>query len=139
MTYSDINPMDIDPETNRPYSNYSSPALDTSFHDGEREDNPMEEVWVEVGSFRVEHDFELYGCGAYTRYVICKIDPGADTAEINDWVADTFHATHCQHEYDCCGHYYASSARWSLCTRGKDVREGDDKLILVTQNWSQNV
>lgn len=33
--YSDIDPMDIDPDTGRPYSNYSSPSLDTSFHDGE--------------------------------------------------------------------------------------------------------
>lgn len=35
MAHSDIDPMNIDPATNRPYSNYSSPALDTSFHDGE--------------------------------------------------------------------------------------------------------
>lgn len=33
--YDDINPMDMDPDTGRPYSNYSSPALDTSFHDHE--------------------------------------------------------------------------------------------------------
>lgn len=33
--YPDIDPMDIDPETGRPYANYSSPALDTSFHDHE--------------------------------------------------------------------------------------------------------
>lgn len=33
--YSDINPQDIDPETGRPYSNYSSASLDTSFHDAE--------------------------------------------------------------------------------------------------------
>ena len=33
--YSDIDPQDIDPETGRPYSNYSSPSLDTSFHDAE--------------------------------------------------------------------------------------------------------
>jgi hypothetical protein len=32
---SDIHPNDIDPETGRPYPGYSSPALDTSFHDGE--------------------------------------------------------------------------------------------------------
>lgn len=40
--YDDIDPMDIDPETNRPYSNYSSPSLDTSFHDWEMagEDEP---------------------------------------------------------------------------------------------------
>jgi len=30
-----IDPQDIDPETGRPYPNYSSPSLDTSFHDGE--------------------------------------------------------------------------------------------------------
>lgn len=35
MRYDDIDPMDIDPDTGRPYSNYSSPSLDTSFHDGE--------------------------------------------------------------------------------------------------------
>lgn len=35
MSYNDIDPMDIDPETGRPYSNYSSPSIDTSFHDGE--------------------------------------------------------------------------------------------------------
>lgn len=32
---SDIDPSDIDPETGRPYPGYSSPALDTSFHDHE--------------------------------------------------------------------------------------------------------
>lgn len=31
----DIDPQDIDPDTGRPYAGYSSPALDTSFHDGE--------------------------------------------------------------------------------------------------------
>lgn len=39
MQYWDIDPMDIDPETGRPYSNYSSPSLDTSFHDGEMVDD----------------------------------------------------------------------------------------------------
>lgn len=33
--YDHIDPMDLDPDTGRPYSNYSSPALDTSFHDAE--------------------------------------------------------------------------------------------------------
>lgn len=32
---SDIPPEDIDPDTGRPYPGYSSPALDTSFHDHE--------------------------------------------------------------------------------------------------------
>lgn len=33
--YSDIDPSDIDPDTGAPYAGYSSPALDTSFHDHE--------------------------------------------------------------------------------------------------------
>jgi hypothetical protein len=43
MRYDDIDPQDIDPETNRPYANYSSPSLDTSFHDHEMavDDNDM--------------------------------------------------------------------------------------------------
>lgn len=39
--YSDIDPMDIDPDTGRPYAGYSSPSLDTSFHDGEQADRGM--------------------------------------------------------------------------------------------------
>ena len=35
MRFNDIDPQDIDPDTNRPYRNYSSPSLDTSFHDNE--------------------------------------------------------------------------------------------------------
>jgi len=35
MRYDDIDPRDIDPETNRPYAGYSSPSLDTSLHDHE--------------------------------------------------------------------------------------------------------
>lgn len=31
--YDDIDPGDIDPETGAPYAGYSSPALDTTFHD----------------------------------------------------------------------------------------------------------
>lgn len=44
--YDDIDPQDIDPETNRPYAGYSSPALDTSFHDHEMDvdDDPVDQV-----------------------------------------------------------------------------------------------
>lgn len=33
--YDDIDPQDIDPDTGQPYEYYSSPSLDTSFHDHE--------------------------------------------------------------------------------------------------------
>ena len=42
-----IDPMDIDPETGRPYAGYSSPSLDTSFHDWEMggdDDDESEEL-----------------------------------------------------------------------------------------------
>lgn len=40
-----IDPQDLDPNTGRPYSNYSSPSLDTSFHDGEMDvDDAPEEI-----------------------------------------------------------------------------------------------
>lgn len=42
--YFDIDPQDIDPDTGRPYSNYSSAALDTSFHDHEAGEDD-EEAW----------------------------------------------------------------------------------------------
>ncbi len=42
--YSDINPMDLDPDTGRPYSNYSSPSLDTSFHDTEMDVDDLPSV-----------------------------------------------------------------------------------------------
>lgn len=35
MRYSDIDPMDIDPDTGQPYAGYYSPSLDTGFHDHE--------------------------------------------------------------------------------------------------------
>jgi hypothetical protein len=41
--YYDIDPQDIDPDTGRPYANYSSPSLDTSFHDGEMDIDDEEE------------------------------------------------------------------------------------------------
>lgn len=59
MTY--IDPQDIDPDTGRPYANYSSPALDTSFHDGEMDvDTPAYEV-VLYNSSRCELDRKVGG------------------------------------------------------------------------------
>ena len=35
MINPDIDPQDIDPDTGLPYEGYSSPSLDTTFHDNE--------------------------------------------------------------------------------------------------------
>lgn len=42
MAYYDIDPSDLDPETGEPYSNYSSPSLDTGFHDSEMDVDDVE-------------------------------------------------------------------------------------------------
>ncbi len=55
MRYDDINPMDIDPDTGRPYSNYSSDSLDTSFHDAEMDVD--EETFVN-DLFDCDHDWK---------------------------------------------------------------------------------
>lgn len=41
MSY--IDPQDIDPDTGRPYPGYSSPSLDTTFHDTEMDVDEEEE------------------------------------------------------------------------------------------------
>lgn len=43
MSYGDISPMDINPDTGRPYPGYSSPSLDTGFHDHEMDVDEEEE------------------------------------------------------------------------------------------------
>ena len=53
--YDDIDPMDLDPDTGRPYSNYSSPSLDTSLHDhemdaGDTTDCACGKCWCEICS-----------------------------------------------------------------------------------------
>ena len=55
--YDDIDPRDIDPDTGRPYANYSSPAIDTSFHDHEMAvDDP-----VDAAIDRIEAEAAMQG------------------------------------------------------------------------------
>lgn len=56
MSFFDIGPQDIDPETGMPYSNYSSPSLDTSFHDHEMavDLTPKEELLATLKEVRAE-------------------------------------------------------------------------------------
>jgi len=63
-----IDPQDIDPETGRPYSNYSSPSLDTSFHDGEMDDEDDDTDWEAEGA-RIALDSMDLPDGAY--YAMC--------------------------------------------------------------------
>lgn len=54
--YYDIDPQDIDPDTGRPYANYSSASLDTSFHDHEMDVDDEEDEDPLLDDLRViEH------------------------------------------------------------------------------------
>lgn len=65
-----IDPQDIDPDTGRPYPGYSSPSLDTSFHDAEMDvDDPP--GWVCGCGFHNEDEavnveIECASCGRRT-------------------------------------------------------------------------
>lgn len=45
--------------------------------------------------------------GDESRYTIIMLEVGdATDAEIQEYVDDRYPSEHCQHEYDCCGHWY---------------------------------
>lgn len=83
---SDIDPQDIDPDTGRPYPSYSSPALDTSFHDYEMDvdDDPIDQVRELLQGWRCNchHGFYLnrsaaMGSHGYGEWVPCKACGGS--------------------------------------------------------------
>ena len=65
----DIDPSDIDPDTGRPYDGYSSPSLDTSFHDHEMDvdddacTDPKGHRWVYTGTAYGGDDERWHGEG----------------------------------------------------------------------------
>lgn len=85
--------------------------------------------YEELGGFSHDESNE-YG-GAYVRYTTYSVPNNATDADLAEWVHNAFPATRCQHEYDCCGHYYAGKALWWRLT---GLRE-----IVIRQSWLQNV
>lgn len=77
--YDDIDPMDIDPDTGRPYANYSSPSLDTSFHDAEMDvgDEPGLLEAAEAALQALEGDWERTREVGMLRAAIAKAKGGA--------------------------------------------------------------
>jgi hypothetical protein len=67
--------------------------------------------------------------GAYTQLSFWAVSPSATKEEVDEWVEDYYPSTRCQHEWDCCGHYYARRPKWR--------RWGN--ILVVRQHWSQNV
>lgn len=51
MSYADIDPQDIDPDTGRPYPGYSSPSLDTTFHNIEMDVDDEGDEYLENAEY----------------------------------------------------------------------------------------
>ena len=60
----------------------------------------------------------------YARYM--RITPCVDKAWVDEWLP----ATHCQHEYDCCGNFYSYPAR---------VIGDESQGTIVAQSWFRNI
>lgn len=60
MRYYDVDPSDLDPETGQPYANYSSPSLDSSFHDHEMDVGEGEPLKVSIVLVRESHGIDYY-------------------------------------------------------------------------------
>ena len=81
--FPDVDPGDLDPETGRPYANYSSPSLDTSFHDAESagEDEDDGDYYPPPCSNPGGHEFVIRDHPAYAdgvcRCVHCNADGDA--------------------------------------------------------------
>ena len=74
---------------------------------------------------------------SYTTYRLCHVPSDWDHNRVDSWVLTRFPAERCQHSHDCCGNYYARSAKWSLVNGGAygdGVRE-----ILVRQAHVCNI
>jgi hypothetical protein len=90
-----------------------------------------------VSSSRTEEEDEGYG-GHYVDFTIYTVPIGLTDAAIRDLVNEMHPATRCEHRYDCCGNYYASTAKW---IRGNlDWSPYEDRhTVLVKQGFGQNV
>jgi len=90
------------------------------------------EVFVESQS---EHTLINEG-EYYTKLhrVVLRGQPDQD--QIDYYVKTEFPGTYCQHDYDCCGNFYASSG--TLEAQGYDSYD-DETILYITQSWSLNI
>lgn len=101
-----------------------------------------------IGGFKEDgNNDDGYG-DTFTKYHVCEVPFDWTDEQIDEWVRGHFYVYRCEHEYDCCGNYYPSSAEWARADVQARYRqycredEGEKQrplTILVTQGWAQNV
>lgn len=62
-----------------------------------------------------------------------------DAADIDAVVEERFKAERCQHEHDCCGHYYAGRGKVIMISDATDEHGDKCKLVLVRVYHALNV
>lgn len=62
-----------------------------------------------------------------------------DSEDIARVVEEKFPAEHCQHEHDCCGHWYPGRGRAVDIVDTRDDNNERAKLVLVRVRWTMNI
>lgn len=94
----------------------------------------MTQINIKPGSTLIEDNTEHAGVGSVVRvvrYPIALVEHMTDDEIIADLVASGVlrDAEHCEHEYDCCGQWYASRPRVERLSH----------VVRVTQSYQQNI
>jgi len=72
---------------------------------------------------------------AFHEVTTWRVPSTATTQQIEDAMRYWIEATFCQHEYDCCGNYYARAPQ----LLGRTYDDGQTDLVFVLQTHSMNV
>lgn len=78
--------------------------------------------------FRQENDEGT----SYTDWWVLEVPEGWSDDDVADYVDDRFARERCEHEHDCCGHYYAQRGIWSWHDRRA-------RKIVISQSYNRNI
>ena len=81
------------------------------------------EQWTIDSPFNEEYEAN------YSRITIYLVGDYEKRDEIEAFVLEKHPATRCQHDYDCCGNFYARPARWEII----------GNMLVVTQQFVENI
>lgn len=89
-----------------------------------------DDVYTGAGCVEADH------CGAFYHKVFPVFVPVDWTLErAQNAIDERIEPDHCQHSYDCCGHFYGRRAK----VISEDYLYGDNKVIWVKRTYIQNV
>lgn len=78
---------------------------------------------------------------SFTSFITYRFSKLADIVEIDEFIHDQYPAQRCQHEHDCCGHFYPGRALWGFC-RELDRWSSDEEYnqtVIISQRFTCNI